>query len=548
MSGTITGSSPNWVAGYVPPAAEWNQWWAKKMDADSSTFAGGPFLSLEGGTMTGALYLPSALPVDPHEAVNKGYVDSLTFAAGPFMPAAGGTFTGPVIHTSSLTLAGNPSQALDAAPKQYVDNATNQANNALNVANAAVRRAGDTMTGLLTLSSDPVAANNAATKSYADLKVAKTGDTMTGRLTVSSDMVVTGPLYNSGTLYINAYNSWEWGFGVNPTNGDHIQTYRTGWYDAWQSSGGARFWVGGSVSLMGLDGSGNLNVKAQMAAGSVFTSGLTVGTAAAGGNATIYGTVTAGALAMGPWVFYNSGDQIQQHTAGWYERWETNGGARSWVNGNIETLRMDSGGNLAILRAFTAGAIISNNQVDCKGTLYADNQQMVFGKAGLGRIMQMQGNWYWEFDVLNGNMAWIADRNPAVAFWVMRPGDAMCFNSIGAVGGIGAYVPLSDMRSKRDAHPATCGLDEILAIEPIEFDRIDMGGASPGREIGFSAQQMKSVLPLSVRNVGIRLPDGTGGIDSDEPTMGVMLDPIVAALVNGMKALASEVAALKAGR
>lgn len=47
-----------------------------------------------------------------------------------------------------------------------------------------VLKSGDTMTGLLILSGDPATALGAATKQYADTKVADTGDTMTGALVV----------------------------------------------------------------------------------------------------------------------------------------------------------------------------------------------------------------------------------------------------------------------------------------------------------------------------------------------------------------------------
>ena len=47
-----------------------------------------------------------------------------------------------------------------------------------------VRDAGDTMTGLLTLSGDPSTNLQAATKQYADTKYAKTGGTLTGDVTV----------------------------------------------------------------------------------------------------------------------------------------------------------------------------------------------------------------------------------------------------------------------------------------------------------------------------------------------------------------------------
>lgn len=77
------------------------------------TDAGGPYLSLAGGTLTGALVL-NADPGAALGAATKQYVDGKVSAA-PFLPLAGGTLTG------KLTLAGPPTAALDAATKAYVD-------------------------------------------------------------------------------------------------------------------------------------------------------------------------------------------------------------------------------------------------------------------------------------------------------------------------------------------------------------------------------------------------------------------------------------------
>lgn len=98
--------------------------------------------------------------VTPKKLFNSGFVKK-----------AGATMTG------LLTLSGNPTTGLHSATKAYVDAA-----DALKVA-----KAGDTMTGALTLHADPASALQAATKQYADLKVAKSGDTMTGLLTLSGN-------------------------------------------------------------------------------------------------------------------------------------------------------------------------------------------------------------------------------------------------------------------------------------------------------------------------------------------------------------------------
>ena len=63
------------------------------------------------------------------------------------------------------------------------------------VRSSSVNKSGDTMTGILTLVSDPIGSLDAATKDYVDVKVSKSGDTMTGTL----DTV--GIIVNSDLLY-----------------------------------------------------------------------------------------------------------------------------------------------------------------------------------------------------------------------------------------------------------------------------------------------------------------------------------------------------------
>ena len=72
-------------------------------------------------TVTGAKTFSTSpsvpTPVGTGDVTNKSYVDSAiaNVGAGNFLPTAGGTMTG------SLTLSGNPTAPLQAAPKQYVD-------------------------------------------------------------------------------------------------------------------------------------------------------------------------------------------------------------------------------------------------------------------------------------------------------------------------------------------------------------------------------------------------------------------------------------------
>lgn len=542
---TPVGSDPGWVPGYVPSAVEWNDWWSRKVDVGDASLIGGPFLSLDGGQMTGPLYLLGTLPTVPEEAVNKAYVDSLTFASGPFMPLTGGNFTGPVVFGAKVTLAGNPVDALDPATKGYVDGSTGIANNALTVANAAVRRAGDTMTGLLTLSGDPANPMNAASKQYTDTKLALVGGTITGSLTVNGNIASGGSVFCAGNLYINQFNGWEWQMYVL-TNGDHIQQYRGQWYDSWQSSSGVRSWVGGDIGLMNLDGGGTLNVKENVNAHNIHATDVIYadGTMGCKGNFGAVGSIYGAAFSMpGGFALYNDGTyQVTFRTTNWYEYWQVAGGHRGWVNNGREVMSLNPSGSLSVIENLSGNYLQSTTHiVAINGGVSALNGQMWMTAGGGGRIIQLAPNWYWDWNSTDGTHMWIRD---GAAFWVMRVGDNFCYNNLGPVGGTYFSVQ-SDERAKTDITPARYGLSEIIALNPIEFTRINDGRK---REVGFSAQQVRKVIPEAVNPFGAKLPDGTGGIDTDEPSLGIDAMPVIAALVNGMKELAAEIAALKAAR
>lgn len=83
-----------------------------------------------------------------------------------------------------------------------------------------VNKMGDTMTGPLILSGDPTTALGAATKQYVDtadaLKVAKAGDTMTGALVVNSTIASNSTILANGSSSKIGYNT---GAGGSITQG-----------------------------------------------------------------------------------------------------------------------------------------------------------------------------------------------------------------------------------------------------------------------------------------------------------------------------------------
>jgi hypothetical protein len=90
------------------------------------------------------------------------YINGTLVDLSKYFLLTGGTLTG------SLTLASDPTTPLGAATKQYVDGKIVTVN--ANFANY-LPLAGGTLAGMLTLSADPTTALHAATKEYVDNKI-----------------------------------------------------------------------------------------------------------------------------------------------------------------------------------------------------------------------------------------------------------------------------------------------------------------------------------------------------------------------------------------
>jgi hypothetical protein len=176
-------------------------------------------LPLIGGALTGPLTL-AADPSAALQAATKQYVDA---QVGTVLPKTGGTLTG------SLTLAADPVASLQAATKEYVDGQVATAlpraggtlTGALTLAGdptstlqpatkqyvdgqvaTALPKAGGTLTGALTLAADPATPQQAATKQYVDTRVSRSGDTLTGPLVLAADP--TAPLQAATKEYVDS--------------------------------------------------------------------------------------------------------------------------------------------------------------------------------------------------------------------------------------------------------------------------------------------------------------------------------------------------------
>ena len=268
-----------------------------------------------------------------------------------------------------------------------------------------------------------------------------------------------------------------------------------------------------------------------------FIGNVTGGTVTSTGNITAAGSITAGGLVSA------QGYQTRAGTAGAftgnYFNIEWRPGAHLWIdNVHQGTFVLDSGGGISTTSIYSSGGYTTRDPSG--GSNFG-----IFSTGNYGYIRFLP-TWYWEFNYTSppdpgaGTMLWTADGIP---FWAMRNSDGVCANYKGPVAGLGAYVNTSDRRGKKNITPSLYGLAEIMELTPVGFDRIS--SVDTPREIGFVAQDVINVLPEAVRVAGIPLPDGTGGLDDAEPTLGVADSIIVAALVNAVKELNTRLAALE---
>jgi hypothetical protein len=451
---------------------------------DAAASAAGK-LPLTGGTLTGFLTL-NADPTAVLHAVTKQYVDARVGATG-FLPTTGGTLTGPLLVSHGITY--NNMTTLERRAMAFGWNGT--------AITAQVDGVGIS----------PIASQSFLAGNYLPLS----GGTLTGGLGVG------GNLSTSGGLFINSTGA----VFAGDANYSYIQLDNAGWKLRYtRSNGTLEYLNNASLQLFEIDPSGTGYFHGGVAA-----------TGAVVANGAMYG--------RGGTVYWGPSDRSKLITdnstytdVAFLDNYKFQ---LAWSTGtlyfrkfdNTATFALDAGGNL-----HTIGNLSTDAGVIAQGT----QMQMAFG--GSGSILQMFPNWYWDWSNTGGDLSWMT---PTGMFWRFRVSDHLAFNNVGAVAGHGAYSDLSDERSKQDIEPLTYGLDAIMQINPIRFTRV----ANNKHDVGFSAQDVQRAIPEAVSTLGIELHDGSGGIDSDEPSLGVSMDPIVAALVNGMKELSARLTALE---
>ena len=170
-----------------------------------------------------------------------------------------------------------------------------------------------------------------------------------------------------------------------------------------------------------------------------------------------------------------------------------------------------------------------------------DTNFYIHSSSGL-YVIQYTPQYNWYFNTSTNMLAYASGGGTN---WQFSGTDWSSMNFAGSVGGLGSFVPISDERSKRDITPTHYGLDTILGIKPIVFHRWNPATKvrTEQPEVGFSAQQVRTVLPEAV--VDIDPPDAAWRDLVGDKIMGVRTDSIVAALVNAVRELQEQIHQLR---
>jgi hypothetical protein len=368
---------------------------------------------------------------------------------------------------------------------------------------------------------------------------------------------------------------YAWNHYVEAGSNDHIQGHAGGWYDRWASNGGLRSWVGGNVTTMSHDGSGNTEIKGFVRAqNGVYGDANHTALLLSGNRWGILRLVSNGAQfqcdnTTGYLQWVRGGDGLEMFGINTSGQFSTAGfiNARG-ADANGYAFTSSAGGLWLSGSAYFGGGIGTGGDVSAGQLIYCNAG--VYGQTGVwanhvnsgGNFgIYPSGNWRFLQFSPEWRLQWSHDQ-PDFSYWASsrillqcRNGDGVLINPSGTVGGNGAYWNFSDLRNKENIEPSAVGLTEILQLQPVQFKRVamvgDEGGTSPDgivtppmirrQEIGFVAQDVLKVIPQAVVNAGFPLPDGSGTLEDTDPTLGLTYDTITAALVNATKELSGQI-------
>jgi len=316
-------------------------------------------------------------------------------------------------------------------------------------------------------------------------------------------------------------------------------------------------WANVTVGADGRITAATANVAPLPTAGGTITGNLTVN-----GTTTMVGQTTKTASDSFAYSVAGGGFAIIRYTVAGARAWWVgcdSSGLFNWfdVTGNASRMYLSGAGVLTVgstvnAGSFNTGGNITGAQIQGSGNIlggaavyvnYPTVSDFYLARGAPNRVLNFAANWSLTWNE-SPNDYFFSEGPTRSQSWWARSSDSSWIVQYGPCYAT-SFPILSDDRLKRDVTASAYGLAEVLKIEPIRFTRTgkaaslkqpELAGERPPGvasvpfhpEIGFSAQQLREVIPETVVKFEV---------DREDSHLAVEPMGIVAALVNAIKTI-----------
>lgn len=172
-----------------------------------------------------------------------------------------------------------------------------------------------------------------------------------------------------------------------------------------------------------------------------------------------------------------------------------------------------------------------------------DDQNFYIAIGGNAKLINFSPQHYLWWNMANGDFTYVG---AGVSWLELQLGSRYIVNKQGPFQAWG-YLYNSDRRSKTNIVPSEYGLEAILALQTVRFNRLRKSVEEdyPPADIGFVAQDVLKVIPEAIHPAHMTFADGSGGADTDEPALSMSIMPIVAAMVKAFQEINARLTALE---
>lgn len=214
-----------------------------------------------------------------------------------------------------------------------------------------------------------------------------------------------------------------------------------------------------------------------------------------------------------------------------------------------DTTRLSiAGGGVTGSITVTQNVRANNNLIADQGVFpcYAQSTSYVLGADATYNYITYATGWYWRYNRSNGDTTYIANGPSAWHITAANSFVSTSFPNAFKPGG-GPWADTSDERIKKDVTDYTAGLDQVLQLRPVTYHYIEGTGRDTTKLYhGMIAQEVELVMPEMVEIANLATAKTLLANTTLTDVRLMDIGPLIYALVNSVKELATRLSALEA--